>query len=621
MLYHALIIVKVLQYFPYKPRRYQKETINLIYTRLKKSHLCLHAATGFGKTPVILTALMPYLNAGYRVIWAVRTGNETDRPIEELKTLVSKSGLRIFGLSYRGKKDMCLLARDFSEKLSYSEVSFLCSVKRKQCPYYKRFKKSFNPNLFFEKGPLIYTEIYELSKKLDICPYFVQRELLKYADVASLSYNYVVDIRLEWSIRRLVNFKESILVVDEAHNLQNIELGSDTISLGTIERSLKEIEEYEDEEIKNMLNGIYNVIIREYGHLQEDEDSEFNPLDLVDYDYIPLLEKALKIGEEIRLNMLNSGKRPRSSLYHFSQFMLNAVENTDTKGIAFIVSRENNNLYLHIWDMRSAEILSERWKHFRRCIFCSGTLEPIDAFAETIGLNQYSKISVPNIYARENVAIYLLEGLTTRGEELKSDMAKKYVETIRKFLKNIESNTAIFTASYRIQNELINFGLLSEIEKLGLQPFVEQKDLSGQSSRKILQDFKRASHKGIGVLIAPMGGRFAEGADFPGEELQAVFLVGIPFEKPTRKVQLYVDYYKELYGDEKGILYAYILPAIRRASQALGRAIRSPDDKAVLVLGDERYEKYKNLLPEYVEDWYIKIHYSMIEKIRIPWKN
>jgi len=593
--------------------------MRLIYEYLRKSHVCLHAATGFGKTPVILCSLIPYIKAGYRVIWAVRTGNETDRPIEELKEIVSYSGLDIFGLSYRGKRDMCLLAKEYSESLSYNEVSFLCNVKRKRCPYYREFKRSFNPSLFLNGEPLTYSEIYERSSRLDICPYFVQRELLKYADVISLSYNYVIDKRLEWSLRKLVYFKECILVVDEAHNLQNIELGSDTISLGTIERSLNEAKAYEEDDVIDLLERVYDMVLRLYGSLNEDEDSEFDPYEIVDESCLPVLEKALKIGKNIRLRMLNEGKRPRSSLYHFSNFMLSALEYRGVKGIAFIVNRENNNLYLNIWDMRAAEILGERWGKFRRCVFCSGTLEPIDAFAETIGLGNYTKISVPNIYDRKNVRIYLVDGLTTRGEELSEEMALRYIRAIRDFLRVVRTNAAIFTASYRIQEHLIKAGLLEVAKKLGYQKYVESKKLSGQEARRILDSFKARAKEGNGLLIGPMGGRFAEGADFPGEELQAIFLVGIPFEKPTKRTRLYVEYYKDLYGEEKGVLYAYILPAIRRASQALGRALRSPDDKAVLILGDERYEKYKNLLPEFVEDWYIKIDYSMITKIDIPW--
>ncbi|MEM3506273.1 MAG: hypothetical protein QW589_03590 [Candidatus Bathyarchaeia archaeon] len=45
------------------------------------------------------------LKRGYRIIWAVRTGTETDRPIEELKTICKTFNLEeLFGLSFRGKK-------------------------------------------------------------------------------------------------------------------------------------------------------------------------------------------------------------------------------------------------------------------------------------------------------------------------------------------------------------------------------------------------------------------------------------------------------------------------------------------------------------------------------------
>ena len=59
-------------------------------------------------------------------------------------------------------------------------------------------------------------------------------------------------------------------------------------------------------------------------------------------------------------------------------------------------------------------------------------------------------------------------------------------------------------------------------------------------------------------------------------------------------------YYQELYGAEKGYFYGYVLPALRRASQAIGRALRSLDDRAVIVCGDWRYANYLDLLPDYV---------------------
>ncbi|MEM4445573.1 MAG: helicase C-terminal domain-containing protein, partial [Thermofilum sp.] len=82
---------------------------------------------------------------------------------------------------------------------------------------------------------------------------------------------------------------------------------------------------------------------------------------------------------------------------------------------------------------------------------------------------------------------------------------------------------------------------------------------------------------------------------------------------------LYVEYYEELYGEDKGRLYAYVYPALRKAAQALGRALRSPYDQAVLVLGDSRYKTYSQLLPDYVRELAKEASYRDLGSVRLPW--
>ncbi len=609
----------VLTYFPYTPRPYQEEVIGKIRANLNFRHVCLHAPTGFGKTVVILSTLFPRILRGLRVIWAVRTGNETDRPIDELKMMVNKLGLPIFGISYRGKRDMCLLAESYGGDLDYSDVSYMCSSYKDKCMFYRNFKRKFRPQSYLAHGPLTYSEVYSIGRQLKACPYYIQRALAKYASVISLSYNYVVDQRLEWSIRPLIPFGKSILVVDEAHNLQSLELNSDTITLGTIRRAIREAEEFKAKDLVSMLHHAEDKALEIHSKLKDEEDASFNPEDLIPHGSYYLLEDAVHIGELVRRSRLERGLRPRSSLHHFAEFMLSALSLEGIDGISFIAERDGDNLKLNIWDMRASEILADRWLLFHRCIFCSGTLEPIDAFAETVGLGNYVKIKVPNIYHEENVKVYILTGVTTRGEELSDEMADRYVNAISIFLQKVKVNSAIFTASYRVQSKLLNRGLKEKVEGIGYKMFIERRGMSGPESRSTLMKFKELGKSELSVLVAPIGGRFAEGADFPGEELEAIFLVGIPFEKPTTRTKLYIDYYKSLYGEDKGKLYAYILPALRRASQALGRAIRSIDDKAVLVLADDRYLGYLELLPDYVKEWYTKLHYSKISEIESPW--
>lgn len=108
--------------FPYRFREGQEEALDFVRSNFPRKNICLDAATGFGKTPIILSVL---LTDDWPVIWAVRTGNETDRPVEELKAMNEASDENFFGFSYREKRDMCLLARDRDIE-SYRGVSTLC---------------------------------------------------------------------------------------------------------------------------------------------------------------------------------------------------------------------------------------------------------------------------------------------------------------------------------------------------------------------------------------------------------------------------------------------------------------------------------------------------------------
>ncbi|RLE67582.1 MAG: hypothetical protein DRJ34_04525 [Thermoprotei archaeon] len=98
-----------------------------------------------------------------------------------------------------------------------------------------------------------------------------------------------------------------------------------------------------------------------------------------------------------------------------------------------------------------------------------------------------------------------------------------------------------------------------------------------------------------------------------------MFLVGIPFDRVTARTRKYLEYYTEIYGKEKGRYYGYILPALRRASQALGRALRSRDDKAILICGDERYLKYLDLLPDYCVKNNFIIKYNKVDNVVEKW--
>jgi len=602
------------------------------------------AATGFGKTPLILAALLSLaFRHGFKIVWAVRTGTETDRPIEELKVIHEYSGRKhpLFGFSFRGKKDMCLLAEDLKRSgrirgtLDHESVALICKLYGRKCPYRKSFEENFHPcdtEWFFEE-PRLYTEILSFCKEKGICPYQTQLYLVEDASVVSMSYNYVLNEKIGRFLDAKIGFEDSLLVVDEAHNLQFIgsELYSDRITLRTIlnaEREAKEVLRLkEDHEIFSFLDALHRYVEKLSEQIR-DEDAVFDVADCVNYcsedfyEFEVMAEKAKRLGNRVRRMMLEAEKAPRSSLHHLGVFWLNTLEKFGVEGVAFLAKKEEDspNISVEMFDMRSEVLLRKVWEKFRACIFCSGTVKPIESFAEVVGLENYAGKVFPSPYPKENVLTLLTLNLSTRGEELSDEMAEEYIKTLDAFMEAVNRNIAIFSASYRIQNKLLNNGLKEIAEKHGRKLLIEDKHISGGEARNILEEFKACAQSDVkGVLCGAVGGRFAEGADFPGRELEAIFLVGVPFEKPTTKTNLYIEYYEKLYGKDRGRYYAYILPALKRASQALGRALRSKQDKAIFILGDYRYKGYIELLPDYAQKKVKQV--KTVEQVKAETKN
>lgn len=600
-----------LSYFPYEPREGQEEFISFLQGEIRRGNACISAPTGYGKTPCILASLLPLAKRrGFKVIWAVRTGNETDRPIEELKVM-NERGKRLTGVSFRGKRDMCLLARELKEEMSYDEVAYLCKAK-KECRY--RSNMSYGMVEELEGQALLYSEVLRLCAEEEVCPYEVQRALLPSADVIALNYNYIVHEGMGWSIRRLAPFESSFLVVDEAHNLQRAaaSLNSDSITLGTLRFALREIDTFgtaRAEEVKKLILAVKEELTTLHEKMKEErrEDVEFDSrafLSKLSRNFNPGdFQSIRRFGQRVRKERMKEGKRPRSSLHRLGTFLEKLVDSIDVRGVVSIATRLRDNLELEVWDMRAEELLRGRWGEFAACVFCSGTLNPIPAFAETIGLQDYRGRNFPSAFDLKRIKTLITEDLSTEGERLTKDMREKYIEAIDLFVRRNPSNLAVFSASYRIQRSLQK-GILDIASENGREIYVERRGMSGDKGREVLEGFKAcAAKRRKGLLLATMQGRFAEGADFPGKELEGIFIVGVPFDRMTMRTKLYLNYYKDLYGREKGNLYAYVIPALKRTSQALGRCLRSKQDRAVFVLGDRRYssEGFLKILPDYIK--------------------
>jgi DNA excision repair protein ERCC-2 len=91
--------------------------------------------------------------------------------------------------------------------------------------------------------------------------------------------------------------------------------------------------------------------------------------------------------------------------------------------------------------------------------------------------------------------------------------------------------------------------------------------------------------------------------DYPGDEMNSVVIVGVPYAEPTPKVKAQIGYFEKCFP-ELGREYGYVIPAMKKASQAAGRPIRTLEDRAAMIFLDQRFSTIycQHFLPLWIRD-------------------
>ena len=119
-----------------------------------------------------------------------------------------------------------------------------------------------------------------------------------------------------------------------------------------------------------------------------------------------------------------------------------------------------------------------------------------------------------------------------------------------------------------------------ELEKHSLKSICQSKSISTKS---IIDEFKENEQVSLFALKS-----FWEGFDAPGDTLRGVIIVKLPFNKPNDP--LYKE--QEHQYKDKNVFLEYCVPkVILETRQAIGRLIRSKNDKGIVILADSRILK------------------------------
>lgn len=117
------------------------------------------------------------------------------------------------------------------------------------------------------------------------------------------------------------------------------------------------------------------------------------------------------------------------------------------------------------------------------------------------------------------------------------------------------------------------------------QVILDQSSSSAETD-KTLESFFNG---GNGVLLTSNRGTVTEGVDYDGEKLHTCAVVGLSLLPPTDRNKAIEAAYDEYAGNVSGFETTNAIPAVRKARQAIGRVIRGSDEIGTRIFVDERY--------------------------------
>jgi len=223
-------------------------------------------------------------------------------------------------------------------------------------------------------------------------------------------------------------------------------------------------------------------------------------------------------------------------------------------------------------------------------VYCSvnmsGTLQPLESYVKVTHMPSSTVCeAVPSPFPKEHILSLACCGVTTAMEHRTPAMYRKIVRRIVEVVDNTPANVGVFTASYEVLERLLEAGLEDSLEKPLLS---EHRGMKSRENERVIHKFKSYAKRGGAVLLGVQGGRSSEGADYPGDEMNAVAVVGVPYAEPTPKVNAQIRYFDQRFLGH-GREYGYVVPALKKAAQAAGRPIRTLEDRGAIVFLDHRF--------------------------------
>jgi len=663
-------------YFPYTEYRPGQRHMLEIAARVARDGgiAMIDAPTGSGKSSVVASLLAERKNR--KIVIAVRTVSQLSTFVRELE-LVRIKNPQIKAVYLVGKGSMCPLGgegdvyrrcegvkafsnslmRDRAERgaLVPAQDPFIRQQIRRMdkehpllCPYYinsKMFVQAEAVGVKMVPSTALRTKAdrviahpvppQDLGEFCgEICPYELMMHAARNTDVVILNYYHLFDrnIREQLYASLGVEPQDILLLIDEAHNCGDVVTSIESVTLeerdlGQASRELMGLRKrYKGADaVQHVLPRLADFI-RGLTNSVEAEDwfdpSIFDRMVVKESLYKnmdEIVDDLLVLAESIREKNLKGGEYRETAIERLTEFLFRLSQSSTDPSYLTVYRKNAEGITLEVRCIDPSVTLQEICSAHACSILISGTLSPVDSYAHYyFGDTPVKTLSLPNAFPKENRLVCGANDITTAYSMRQNrENNARISDYIRTFCAP-DGNRAVYFPSYQI---LEMFADLT-VPHLGKRKvYIEPRDAVDAGAA--LSAFLSLPARGeSGILFAVCGGKWSEGLDYRGEMLKGAMVIGLPLAPFNRVRRMMIEYFTHKFGDE-GEFLCYTLPAINRSLQALGRVLRTPEDRGVLVLAEKRFleKRVRNALPAWIQEEMTECNSAVFQELMSRWKS
>ncbi|EGF31719.1 DinG family ATP-dependent helicase [Oxalobacteraceae bacterium IMCC9480] len=420
-----------------------------------------------------------------------------------------------------------------------------------------------------------------------VCPYYLAQDLVRWSDLVIGDYNYYFDSSAMLYSMTLANQWRIAVLVDEAHNL--IERGRKMYSAELDHGIFQRVRLLAPASVRKSIDKLsrcWTALLKEYAE---------------PYQVLPALPD--KFVNALQLCITNIGEffseYPTRIEVDLQRFYFDAIhfarmaEAFGDHSLCDISRQDGRDAVLCLRNVIPAPFLAPRFAATRSTTLFSATLSPWHFYSDTLGLPATTAwIDVASPFTAAQLTVRLVSTISTRFRQRADSVDPIIALMVRQYQERPGNYLTFFSSFDYLQ--AVTARLVALHPELPIWQQARRMDDAGR------EDFlARFAPGGRGIGFAVLGGSFGEGIDLPGDRLIGAFIatLGLPQMNPVN--EQIMQRMQQRFGS--GYDYTYLFPGLQKVVQAAGRVIRTPSDRGIVVLIDDRYPRpqIRALLPRW----------------------